>query len=103
MLWGDQELITVVILSIGKMLTELLGIGIFLLVPCILKFQQSAFNCDIGSWDVSKVKFMNEMFYYANFFNQDLSQWNISSVTTADYMFSGASNFNSDLSTWDGE
>jgi hypothetical protein len=37
MLWGDQELITVVILCIGKMLTELLGIDIFLLVPLYFK------------------------------------------------------------------
>jgi surface protein len=70
---------------------------------CFQKFAHSnAFNGNIGSWDVSKVTTMDNMFSSANGFNQDLSQWDTSSVVNANAMFS-FTNFNSDLSAWNGE
>eukprot|EP01052_Picozoa_sp_SAG31_P014901 SAG31_NODE_942_length_10853_cov_24.620420_1_plen_1141_part_10 len=61
----------------------------------------SAFNGDLSSWDVSSVTSMQFMFYGASSFNGDLSSWDVSSVTTMDNLFDGASSFNGDLSSWD--
>ena len=55
----------------------------------------------IGTWDVSRVTNMDEIFNSATSFNDDISQWDVSSVTTMNAMFAGASLFNSDLSKWD--
>ena len=72
--------------------------------PCKKKFSgNNAFNGNVGSWDVSKVKSMDYMFDFAHLFNQDLSGWNVASVTNADYMFYYASAFRSVISNWDGE
>ena len=51
---------------------------------------RSTFNEDIGSWDTSSVKDMNQMFNGASSFNGDISNWNVSSVTHMVYMFNGA-------------
>ena len=68
-------------------------------------------NCDntvvqnygwpIGSWCVSNVTSMTDMFLDASSFNQDLSSWDVSQVTNMSWMFSAASSFNQDLSSWD--
>lgn len=42
----------------------------------------TAFNQDIGKWDVSKVNRMGGMFWYARVFNQDLSGWCVSNITS---------------------
>jgi len=55
----------------------------------------------LDRWDVSNVKNMTRMFYYASSFNMDLSTWDVSSVVDMSYMFYYATNFNMDLSTWD--
>ncbi|MEL6274596.1 MAG: BspA family leucine-rich repeat surface protein, partial [Bacteroidota bacterium] len=61
----------------------------------------SSFNQNIGSWNVSNVTSMARMFQGASAFNQPLSSWNMSEVTGIAFMFFGATSFNQDLSTWD--
>ena len=50
-------------------------------------FEQSAFNQDISSWDVSNVTNMDAMFDDASAFNQDISSWDVSSVTNMELCF----------------
>jgi len=53
--------------------------------------EASAFNQDIGDWNVSNVTTMESMFSDALEFNQDLGNWNIASVTNMADMFLNAS------------
>ena len=55
----------------------------------------------IGSWDLSAVTDMSQMFQGARLFNQDLSNWDVSAAKDMSYMFNDAEKFNQDLSTWD--
>ena len=61
----------------------------------------TTFNGDIGSWDVSNVTFMYNMFSSAYAFNQDIGSWDVSNVNTMWGMFIGAYAFNQDISSWD--
>ena len=61
-------------------------------------FRRSDFNQDISTWDVSRVTNMRGMFSDTEF-NQDISTWDVSRVTDMSFMFSN-SKFNQDISTW---
>ncbi|MBZ0244190.1 MAG: DUF285 domain-containing protein, partial [Bacteroidales bacterium] len=62
--------------------------------------QSSLFNGPLGTWDVSNVTDMSNMFYLATAFNQDIGNWNVGNVTSMKNMFEGASVFNQDLGSW---
>merc|ERR1712161_4681 len=64
-------------------------------------FQQTEFNADISSWDVSSVTRMVQMFEDAHKFNSDVSDWDVSSVTRMNSMFFLARKLDSDVSSWD--
>ena len=61
----------------------------------------SAFNGNVGSWDVSNVTNMSELFNAAYSFNQDISNWDVGQVTNMRYLFAVADAFNQDISNWD--
>ena len=44
-------------------------------------YSNSGFNQPIGSWDVSNVTNMQQMFRSAVLFNQPLSNWDVGKVT----------------------
>ena len=44
-------------------------------------FEETSFNQDISSWDVSDVTDMTDMFRDSSF-NQDISSWDVSNVTS---------------------
>ena len=57
-------------------------------------------NVPIGSWDVSQVSDMNNLFYELPDFNEDISQWDVSNVTNMRRMFYGAESFNQPIGSW---
>ena len=63
-------------------------------------FSGTPFNQDISSWNVSSVTDMSYMFTYTKAFNQPIGSWTVSNVTDMSYMFQG-SPFSQDISSWD--
>ena len=57
----------------------------------------SSFNQPLNKWNVSKVFYMNGIFYEATSFNQPLDNWNVSNVTDTEGMFMDANSFNQPL------
>ncbi|XXK22112.1 BspA family leucine-rich repeat surface protein [Arenicellales bacterium nBUS_48] len=58
-------------------------------------------NCGlIGTWDVSQVTSMKDLFNNKVDFNEDISDWDVSNVTSMEQMFICAG-FNQDISGWD--
>jgi surface protein len=47
----------------------------------------TAFNQDIGGWDVGNVTDMSAMFGVATSFNQDIGSWDVGNVTEMPTMF----------------
>jgi surface protein len=50
-------------------------------------FKAFSFNQNIGRWDVSRVTYMRKMFFLASAFNQDIGAWDVSNVTNMEHMF----------------
>jgi surface protein len=65
----------------------------------------TSFNQDLCSWDVSNVISMDYMFYSAITFNQDLSSWDVSNVTgmtgMLNYTNVSTTNYDNTLVGWD--
>ena len=59
------------------------------------------FNGDISGWDTRNVVNMNQMFYEADSFNQDIGSWDVSSVVKMENLFRNADVFDKDISSWD--
>ncbi len=66
-------------------------------------FAHSAFtsNGNLSLWEVSKVRHMGILFFYALNFNDDISRWNVGNVNNFDRTFLGAKAFKQDISKWD--
>ena len=62
---------------------------------------QEEYGWPMGTWCVSLIRGMENLFFNKITFNEDLSGWDVSSVITMRNMFERAENFNSDISNWD--
>ena len=58
------------------------------------------FNEDLSEWDVSNVKYMNQMFWRAEKFNSDIRSWDVSNVESMINMFYNANEFDQDIRKW---
>jgi surface protein len=74
-------------------------------------FMQPSFNQNIGTWDTSKVQFMNAMFNvnpnlgltgsFNNGGSPSINNWNTSNVTTMNFMMNIQTKFNQPIGNWD--
>jgi len=58
------------------------------------------FNQNVGNWDTSNITNMGNLFSDCFLFNQNIENWNTSNVTNMSYMFYGTLSFNQNLSNW---
>jgi hypothetical protein len=58
------------------------------------------FNEPLKNWDVSSVRNMECMFKNAKSFNQRIDKWQVNNVTNMKEMFCGASSFNQNINYW---
>jgi surface protein len=58
-------------------------------------------NCDINTWDVSKMTSFNNLFKDLRWFNEPIGDWDTSQVTTMAHMFWRANKFNQPIGNWD--
>jgi len=70
-----------------------------------LQYGPSTSNCNITTWNTANVTNMAGMFYACYAFNQPIGSWNVSAVTRMDDMFAGRdlprpTIFNQDISNW---
>ena len=63
-------------------------------------FEETDFNGDISSWNVSNVTNMRSMFFGCKEFNCDISNWDVSNIKDMSCMFWKCSKFNSNISNW---
>ena len=59
---------------------------------------------DVNTWDVSRLTSMSHLFHAipgASAFNDNIGDWNVSSVTDMSDMMDDCSTFNADISNWD--
>ncbi|MDY8138034.1 BspA family leucine-rich repeat surface protein [Aquimarina sp. 2201CG5-10] len=56
---------------------------------------------NIGTWDVSDVERIDDMFAYCTLFNEDISGWTFNNLKDCSYVFENATTFNQNLSNWD--
>ena len=59
------------------------------------------FNENIGDWDVSNVRNFEQAFHSVTFSRCEISKWNVHAEGSLTHMFWGAKNFNCDLNGWD--
>ena len=69
-------------------------------ITMIAMFRQCPFNQNIGSWNVSRVNTMEQMFRSNTAFNQNIGSWNVSAVTNLTNTFDGSSAFNQNIGSW---
>ena len=58
-------------------------------------------NCDINTWDVSKMTSFNSLFHKLRWFNEPIGDWDTSQVTSMWIMFKDATAFNQPIGDWD--
>lgn len=58
------------------------------------------YNIENGTWNVSRVVDMSNMFRDCLYYNQPLTNWNTANVKNTSYMFYNARTFNQPLTSW---
>jgi surface protein len=87
--------------STGLTTEDLSGWDTSNVISMVGTFQDTQFNGDISTWDVSSATTLSAMFYGNHVFNQDISTWNTSSVTDMGSMFAYNNAFNQNIGGWD--
>lgn len=64
-------------------------------------FQDTSFNGNITTWDVSHVERFDALFYADPIFDQNISGWDTSSATNMNALFFHDAAFDQDISGWD--